>query len=52
VLQSMGSERLRHEQQSYSVIHIHGPVLFQIVFPSGLLQNIESSPLCYMVDPC
>ena len=30
----------------YSVIHIHTSVLFQILFPFRLLQNIEQSSLC------
>ena len=32
--------------------HIHVSLLFQIVFPFKLLQNIEQSALCYMVGPC
>ena len=38
-------------QQGDSVIHTH-IYLFQILFPGRLLQNIESSSLCYTVDPC
>ena len=30
-------------QQSDSVVHIHVSVLFQILFPFRLLQNIEQS---------
>ena len=37
-------------QQSDSVIHVS--ILFQILFPVRLLQNIEQSSLCYTVDPC
>ena len=36
-------------QQSESVIHIHVSILFQILFPFGLLHNIEQSSLCYTV---
>ena len=39
-------------QQSGSVIHIHVSILFQILFPFRLLQNIEQSSLCYTVGPC
>ena len=39
-------------QQSDSVIHIHVSVIFRILFPFRLLQNIEQSPLCYIVEPC
>ena len=39
-------------QQSNSVIHIHVYILFQILFPFRLLQNIEQSSLCYTVGPC
>ena len=39
-------------QQSDSVIHIHVPILFQIIFPFRLLYNIEQSSLCYTVGPC
>ena len=38
-------------QQSDSVIHIHVSILFQILFPSKLLQNIEQRSLCYTVGP-
>ena len=34
-------------QQSDSVIHIHVSILFQILYPFRLLQNIERSSLCY-----
>ena len=36
--------------QSDSVIHIY--ILFQILFPYRLVQNIEYSYLCYTVGPC
>ena len=39
-------------QQSDSVICIHVSVLFKIIFPFRLLQNIEQSSLCYTVGPC
>ena len=39
-------------QQSDSVIHIHISILFQILYPIGLLQNVEPSSLCYIVGPC
>ena len=39
-------------QQSDSVIHVHASVLFQILFPVRLLQNIEQSSLCYTIGPC
>ena len=39
-------------QQSDSVIHIHASILFQILFPFRLLQNIEQSSVCYTVGPC
>ena len=39
-------------QQSDSVIHIHISILFQVLFPFRLLQNIEQSSLCYTVGPC
>ena len=39
-------------QQSDSVIHIHVPILFQILFPFRLLHSIGQSSLCYTVDPC
>ena len=37
-------------QQSDSVVHVS--ILFQILFPFRLLQNIEQSLLCYTVGPC
>ena len=40
------------EQQSDSVIYIYVSILFQILFPFRLLQNIEQLSLCYTVDPC
>ena len=40
-------------QQGDSVtLHIHVSILFQILFPFRLLQNIEQSSLCYTVGPC
>ena len=39
-------------QQSDSVIPIQVSILFQILFPFKLLQNIEPSSLCYTVGPC
>ena len=39
-------------QQINSVIHIHISILFQILFPFRLLQDIEQSSLCYTVGPC
>ena len=38
-------------QQSDSVIHTQVSVLFQILFPFRLLQNIEQRSLCCVVDP-
>ena len=38
-------------QQSDSVIRIHVFILFQILFPVRVLQNIEQSSLCYTVVP-
>ena len=38
-------------QQSDSVIHIHVSILFQVLFPFRLLQDIEQTSLCYTVDP-
>ena len=39
-------------QQSDSVIHKHVSILFQILFPFGLLQSIEQSSLGHTVGPC
>ena len=39
-------------QQSDSVIHIHVSILFQILFPFRLLQNIKQCFLYYTVGPC
>ena len=36
-------------QQSNSVTHTHICILFQILFPIWLLQNIKQSSLCYTV---
>ena len=38
-------------QQIDSVVHIHIFILFHILFPFRLLQNIEQSSLCDTVDP-
>ena len=34
------------------MIHLYINILFQILFPYRLLQNIEYSSLCYEVSPC
>ena len=39
-------------QQSDLAIHIYVSILFQILSPFRLLQNIEQSSLCYTVGPC
>ena len=39
-------------QQGSSVLHIHVPILFQILFPLRLLYNIEQSSLCYTEGLC
>ena len=39
-------------QQNDSIIHIHVSILFETLFPYGLLQNIEQSSLCYTVGSC
>ena len=39
-------------KQSDSVIHILVSILFQIILPFRLLQNIEQSSLCCTVGPC
>ena len=39
-------------QQSDSVMHIHVSILFQILFPFRLLQNIDQSSLYYAVGSC
>ena len=36
----------------YLYLHLHLYILFQILFPYRLLQNIEYSSLCYTVGPC
>ena len=38
-------------QQSESVIYIHIPAFFQILFPQRSLQSIEQSSLCFTVGP-
>ena len=54
-LQSFGLQELDMTQQmsvcmhTRAHTHTHVP---QILFSYGLLQNIEWSSLCYMVDPC
>ena len=37
-------------QQSDSTLHTHVSILFQILFPFGLLRNIEQHSLCYTGD--
>ena len=39
-------------QQSDSVMYTHAPIIFEILFPFRLLQNIEPSSLCYAVGSC
>ena len=39
-------------QKSESIIHIYMSILFQVIFPFRLFQNIEQSSLCYTVVPC
>ena len=39
-------------QQSGLVTHTHISILFQVLFPYKLLQNIEYSSLYYLVGPC
>ena len=39
-------------QQSDSVIHICVSIVFQILFPFRLLQNIEQNSLCYAIGVC
>ena len=39
-------------QESDLVIHTHVSILFQILFPFRLLQNIEQSSLWHTVSPC
>ena len=41
--------RTRAHTHTHTHTHTHVP---QILFSYGLLQNIEWSSLCYMVDPC
>ena len=38
-------------QQNNLIIHVFGSILFQILFPVRLLQNIEQSSLYYTVGP-
>ena len=38
-------------QQNNLIIHVFGSILFQILFPVRLLQNIEQSSLCYTIGP-
>ena len=37
-------------QQSDSLIHIHIPISFQILFPYGLLQNTVLSTVHYVIQ--
>ena len=39
-------------QQSDSDIHVPVFILFQVLFPFRVLQNIEQSSLCRTVGPC
>ena len=39
-------------QPGDAVIHMRVSVLFQVLFPLKLLQNMELSSLCYTVGPC
>ena len=39
-------------QQRDLVVLIPVPILFQILFPLMLLQNVEPSSLCYTEGPC
>ena len=36
----------------YIMLYMYIYILFQIIFPCKLLQNIEYSSLCYIVGPC
>ena len=38
--------------KSDSVIGIYVSILFQVLFPFRVLQNIEERSLTYTVDPC
>ena len=52
-LQSMGSQRVGHNWATkHTHTHTHIFILFQILYPYKLLQNIEFSSLCCTVDPC
>ena len=42
--------RITWEALSPSIVHVS--ILFQILFPMKLLQNIEQNFLCYTVGPC
>ena len=42
--------RITWEALSPSIVHVS--ILFQIIFPMKLLQNIEQNFLCYTVGPC
>ena len=39
-------------QQRDSVLHIHMFILFQILSPHRLPQNVEESPMFYTLSPC
>ena len=51
---SIGFSRQEHWSglPSHSILHIHTPTLFQILFSYRILQNIEQSSLCCTVGPC
>ena len=42
----------RPEPASNSNIHISVPILFQILLPFRLLNNVEQSSLSYTIGPC
>ena len=44
--------RIPWEALSPSIVRTHVSILFQILFPVKLLQNIEQNFLCYTVGPC
>ena len=40
------------EESDLKYLCIHISILFQVLFPYRLLQNIKDSYLCYTVGPC
>ena len=46
------SSAQQSDSARYICEYIHIYILFQFLFPCGLLQNIEWSSLCYTVGPC